>query len=428
MARCGVRILATIALGLLWLAIAAPAQAASKYAALILDADTGTVLFERHAGTQRHPASLTKIMTLYLLFEALEDGRVKPGDRLKVSARAAAQPPSSLNLRAGDTIRVKDAVLALVTKSANDVAVVVAEALAGSESRFARTMTERAQRLGMRNTTFRNASGLHDRRQVTTAYDMAMLGLAVRRDFPSRYAYFSTRSFTWKGRTYSNHNKLLGHYSGTDGIKTGYIGASGFNLLASVERGGRRLIGVVFGGKSGSRRDRHMKRLLDSGFEKAADIRIAEVVMPPLPAPRPERGVQLASADAAEADTALADSGSVSAQAAALLPPLPEPSPQFETGSRDEGVEWGIQVGAYASEIRAQRSIALARGHLELLSGADAMVEPLDRRTGTIYRARLFGLSEQEARSACLSLKRRQLPCVPIPGRAVVELAAGSKG
>ncbi len=425
MARPGVRILATIALALLWLAAATPAQAATKYAALILDAASGTVLFERHAGAQRHPASLTKIMTLYLLFESIEDGRVSLDDRLKVSAHAAAQPPSALNLRPGETIRVKDAILALVTKSANDVAVVVAEALGGSEAKFARLMTERARRLGMRNTRFRNASGLHDPRQVTTAFDMAMLALAIRRDFPQQYDYFSTLSFSWKGRTYANHNKLLGHYRGTDGIKTGYIGASGFNLVASVERQGRRLIGVVFGGKSGSRRDRHMKRLLDSGFEKVDDIRIAEVIVPPLPAPRPDRNVELASSD----DSAAADRGSIGAQVAALVPPLPEPAPQFEAGSRDEGVEWGIQVGAYASAIRAQRSIALARGHLsDLLTGADAMVEPLDRRTGTIYRARGVGLREQEARPACVTRPRPQLRWVPVPARADIELASGSKG
>lgn len=425
MTRRGVRILAILAFGFIWLAVT-PVQAAAKYAALILDTQTGSVLFERHAGAQRHPASLTKIMTLYLLFEALEDGRLKLDDRLKVSSRAAAQPPSALNLRAGDRIRVEDAILALVTKSANDVAVVVAEALAGSESKFAGLMTERARRLGMRNTRFRNASGLHDARQVTTAFDMAMLALAIRRDFPQEYEYFSTRRFTWNGRTYSNHNKLLGHYAGTDGIKTGYIGASGFNLVASVERHGRRLIGVVFGGKSGSRRDRHMKRLLDSGFEKAADLLVAQIELPPLPEPRPERSAQPALAESGTVvDTKLTSPTRI----AAVLPPLPEPAPQFESGSRDEGVTWGIQVGAYASEIRAQRSIALARGHLnDLLNGTDAAVEPLDRRTGKIYRARLFGLSEQEARSACLSLKRQQLPCVPVPGRTELELASGSKG
>lgn len=418
MARRGVRILATIALGFLWLAISAPAEAAGKYAALILDADTGTVLFERHAGEQRHPASLTKIMTLYMLFEAVEDGQVSLNDRLKVSAHASSQAPSKLGLRPGDAIRVEDAIRALVTKSANDVAVVVAEALAGSEPKFARLMTDRARRLGMRSTAFRNASGLHHPDQITTAYDMAMLALAVRRDFPKQYRYFSTASFSWKGSEFQNHNKLLGHYEGTDGIKTGYIGPSGFNLVASVQRGGRRLIGVVFGGKSGPLRDRHMRSLLDSGFEKALDIRVAEVVLPPLPQARPARADrQLAAADTSVTATAT------------VVPPLPVAAPEFEVGSRDEGDEWGIQVGAYATQLRAQRSIALARGHLsDLLTGAEALVEALDRRTGMIYRARLVGLSEQEARSACLSLKQRQLPCVPVPGRPETELASGSRG
>ena len=415
MVQCGFRLLAAIAIALVSLAAVPQAQASSKYAALIIDADSGTVLFDRHADERRHPASLTKIMTLYMLFEAIDDGRLSLSQTMKVSARAAAQPPSSIGLRAGDTIRVRDAIQALVTKSANDVAVVIAEAVGGSEPKFGRLMTERARRLGMRNTTFRNASGLHDPQQVTTAYDMAMLALAVRRDFPQEYAYFSTASFTWKGRTYNNHNKLLGHYEGTDGIKTGYIGASGFNLVASVQRQGRRLIGVVFGGKSGQLRDRHMKQLLDSGFEKVAEIRVASVA-PPLPLPRPDRSVQVASADAPSM---------VTADTASLVTETVE----TESGSRDEGAEWGIQVGSYSSELRAQRSIALARGHLsDLLTGADAMVEPMDRRTGTIYRARLFGLSEPEARSACLSLKRKQLPCVPVPANSGVELASGSRG
>lgn len=416
MTRCGVRILALFTLALTWLVVAVPAHAAGKYAALVLDASSGTVLFERHADERRHPASLTKIMTLYLLFEALNDGRVTLDQRLKTSAHAAAQAPSSLGLRPGDTIRVEDAIRALVTKSANDVAVVVAEALGGTERKFAQLMTERAHRLGMRNTTFLNASGLNNSRQYTTAYDMATLALAIRRDFPDKYRYFSTPSFSWKGNEFANHNKLLGHYEGTDGIKTGYLQSSGFNLVASVERHGRRLIGIVFGGQSGKLRDRHMKRLLDSGFAKAADIRVASVV-PPLPAPRPDRDTEVAAASTPVVDDT------------ARLTLASTAAPAMEVGSRDDGPEWGIQVGAYATMIRAQRSIALARGQLaSLLTGADAQVEPLDRRTGKIYRARLFGLSEQEARSACLSLKQRQLPCVPVPGRPDLAMASDSKG
>ena len=245
-----------LVLGLLAGLTTAPANAATKYAALVLDVESGKVLFSRHADDKRHPASLTKIMTLYMVFDALEKGKLSLNQRLTASARAAGQACSCLGLRRGDTIQVKDAIKALVTKSANDVAVTVAEAMGGTEYRFAVAMTERARELGMTSTRFMNASGLHDSRQVTTARDMARLAIAIRRDFPNYYGEFATRSFTYKGRTYNNHNKLLGHYEGTDGIKTGYINASGFNLVASVVRDGSRLIGVVFGGVSGSKAQR----------------------------------------------------------------------------------------------------------------------------------------------------------------------------
>jgi D-alanyl-D-alanine carboxypeptidase len=423
MARCGVRILGLMMIGLAWLSPAAPAyaQTPNKHAALIIDTASGTVLYEKHARATRHPASLTKIMTLYMLFEAMEEGRIHRSQRLKVSARAAGQPPSKIGVNAGETIRVEDAIRALVTKSANDIAVVVAEAIGGTEFKFGQMMTERARRLGMRNTTFRNASGLHDPRQVTTAYDMAMLGLAIRRDFPREYGYFTTSSFTWNGVTHRNHNRLLGHYAGTDGIKTGFINASGFNLLASVERDGRRLIGVVFGGRTGAARDQEMRRLLDSGFAKASDIRVARA-MPPQPTPRPDRNVQRAAAE----PVAVADGASLMAAMAAT--PTDIESGSTDAGSTDSGGDWGIQVGAYSTEIRAQRSIAAARGHLaELLTEAEASVELLERRTGPIYRARLFGLTEPDARTACVTLKRQHLPCVPVPGRNESALAVGGR-
>ncbi|WP_420564281.1 serine hydrolase [Thalassobaculum sp.] len=399
-----------LVLGLLAGLTTAPANAATKYAALVLDVESGKVLFSRHADDKRHPASLTKIMTLYMVFEALEKGKLSLNQRLTASARAEGQACSCLGLRNGDTIQVRDAIKALVTKSANDVAVVVAEALGGTEYRFAVSMTERARELGMNSTRFMNASGLHDSRQVTTARDMARLAIAIRRDFPGYYSEFSTRSFTYKGRTYTNHNKLLGHYEGTDGIKTGYINASGFNLVASVVRDGSRLIGVVFGGESGSKRNAHMRNILTDGFKQAEKIRIASF-KPPLPvsrptimaaavAPTPTRAPQLASAltFGREDDGATRD------------------NPEEEVGSRDDSGAWGVQVGAYSTEVRAQRSIATARGLLpSLLNDTEGKVEPLTNRDVPIYRARLIGLLEKDARSVCLDLKRRKLPCVPVP-------------
>lgn len=390
------------------------ASAANKYASLIMDAETGTVLHARYANSKRHPASLTKIMTLYMLFEALEEGRLKPTDRLKVSARAAGQPPSKFYLKAGGSIDVRSAIRALVTKSANDVAVTVAEALGGTEYKFALKMTDKARTLGMGKTTFRNASGLHHPNQVTTARDMATLAIAMRRDFPAYFHLFSTKAFSYGGRTYKNHNKLLTRYTGTDGIKTGYINASGFNLLATVERNGRRLIGVVFGGRTGSRRDNHMIKLLNTGFTKASKLRVADL-LPPIPTLRPE--IQLAAAQTpTTTQVPKPQGGRTTVVTASVLPTAPTP-PQMEAGSADDHSDWGVQVGAYSTEMRAKRSIAAAKGHLpDMLGEAENRVEILERRSGAIFRARLFGLTEQEARDACLNLKRRHLPCVPIPG------------
>lgn len=246
-----------------------PVQANPKYAALVMDAHTGRVLHSRNADLQRYPASLTKIMTLYMLFDALEHRKVTMSTRMRTSRRATHQAPSRLGLKRGETIRVDEAIKALVTKSANDVATVVAEHLAGTESAFARQMTRRARELGMTRTRFMNASGLPNRRQLTTARDMSKLGLAIRTDFPDLYHYFSTKSFRWKGRKYKNHNNLLGKYDGTIGIKTGYTRASGFNLVAAVERNNRYVVAVVLGGKKAKSRDRQMVSLLDQHLHRA---------------------------------------------------------------------------------------------------------------------------------------------------------------
>ena len=246
-----------------------PVQANSKYAALVMDAHTGKILHSRNADLQRYPASLTKIMTLYMLFDALEHRTVSFSTRMRTSRRATHQAPSRLGLKRGETIRVDEAIKALVTKSANDVATVVAEHLAGTESAFARSMTRRARELGMSRTRFMNASGLPNRRQLTTARDMAKLGLAIRADFPDLYHYFGTKVFRWKGRKYKNHNNLLGKYDGTIGIKTGYTRASGFNLVAAIERNNRYVIAVVLGGKKAKSRDRQMISLLDQHLHRA---------------------------------------------------------------------------------------------------------------------------------------------------------------
>jgi len=260
-----------LALGLLLLSLCAPATAFanSKYAGIVVDAKTGKTLYSSSADAYRYPASLTKIMTLYLVFEELEAGRLSLSSRLTVSKYASGRPPSKLGLKPGTTIKVKDAILALVTKSANDVATVIAENIGGTEKAFAARMTRTARALGMSKTTFRNPHGLPNSGQRTTARDMATLGRAVQEHFPQYYGYFKTRAYKYKGRTYGNHNKLLGRVKGVDGIKTGYIRASGFNLVTSVNRDGRHIVAVVMGGRTGASRNAQMVKLINRYLPKA---------------------------------------------------------------------------------------------------------------------------------------------------------------
>src|SRR5882672_2588436 len=243
------------------------------YAAIVVDANSGGVLHNTSADSLRHPASLTKIMTLYLLFEQLESGKLRLDSRLEVSEHASQQAPSKLGLAPGQTISVEDAIRALVTKSANDVAVVVAEAIGGDEDSFARLMTRKARALGMSRTVYNNASGLPDEDQLTTARDQVTLGRAIQDRFPRYYRYFATPSYSYRGHAMRNHNKLLGRVQGIDGIKTGYTRASGFNLVSSVRRGERHVVAAVLGGASGAARDARMRGLVEQHIASASASR-----------------------------------------------------------------------------------------------------------------------------------------------------------
>lgn len=241
-----------------------------RYAALVINPKTGEIYHQQNADARRYPASLTKMMTLYLLFEALEQHKVSMSTRLRVSDYASVQPQTNISLTTRDTVPVETAIKALVVRSANDVAVVVAENLGGSVPAFAKKMTAKAHQLGMNNTVFQNPNGLPNSNQYTTAKDMAKIGIALKRDFPQYYRYFSVRSFSWNGVTYYTHNRVMLRYAGTDGIKTGFINASGFNVVTSTERGGRPLVGVVMGGTSAQWRDDRMIQLLDAGYATLA--------------------------------------------------------------------------------------------------------------------------------------------------------------
>jgi len=307
-----------------------------KFASIIVDGNSGAVLQSNSPDGIRHPASLTKIMTLYLLFERLESGKMKLDTEMPVSQHAADQDPTKLNLRAGQTIRVEDAIKGLVTRSANDAAVVIAEAIAGDEDDFAALMTRKARSLGMSRTVYRNANGLPNDEQVTTARDQATLGRAIQERFPRYYRYFSTTSFTWRGEQIRNHNHLLGSVEGVDGIKTGYTRASGFNLVTSMRRGNRHLIGVVLGGRSGGSRDAIMRNLLAENLEKGATTHTVAAVTERSGADagtevadasdtptRPAAPVQAAAPAPEAAPSRLAARLSTLAAATAAVPPAP---------------------------------------------------------------------------------------------------------
>jgi D-alanyl-D-alanine carboxypeptidase len=264
------------------------------FSSIIVDGNSGATLSANSPDASRHPASLTKIMTLYLLFERLEAGKMKLDTEMEVSEHASEQAPTKLDLRPGQTIRVEDAIKGLVTRSANDAAVVIAEAIAGDEDDFAKLMTRKARALGMTRTVYRNASGLPDDDQVTTARDQSTLGRAIQERFPRYYRYFSTTAFNYHGQSIRNHNHLLGSVEGVDGIKTGYTRASGFNLVTSMRRGNRFLVGVVMGGRSGGSRDAIMRNLLAENLDKAATNRTVAVIT--------ERNPSGANADVAQAE------------------------------------------------------------------------------------------------------------------------------
>ena len=311
MARAAAGVVVCWAVALAFACWPANASAAGRYAAMMVDANTGHVLHAEAADEARYPASLTKMMTLYLLFEQLEQGRVRPDTRIRISAEAASTPPSRLGLEAGATISVADAAKALITKSANDVAVAIAEHIAGDERRFAELMTRKARELGMNATTFRNPHGLPDREQVTSARDMLTLAMRLYDTFPAYARLFATRTFQYAGRDHRNHNTMLDNFQGMEGIKTGYTTASGFNLVASVRRDGRHVIAAVFGGSSASDRNARMRVILNRGLLRASTektrkplIVASRNVPSPVAAKRP---VPVRLASARQAETAVRD-------------------------------------------------------------------------------------------------------------------------
>lgn len=376
MDRHRLRRLATVGAVLL-LIISMSWPSSAKYASIILDAETGRVYHEVNADTRNYPASLTKLMTLYMLFEQIDQGEMTLKSKMKVSARASRQPRSKMWLAPGSNISAEDAILALVVRSANDVAVVVAEHLGKTERKFAIKMTKKAKALGMNRTNFRNASGLPNRGQLSTAKDMATLAQRLMNDFPQFYKYFSRSKFTYLGKTYRGHNKFISRYAGADGLKTGYISASGYNLAASARRDSYRLIGVVFGGKSAKQRDRHLATLMDKGFVEAAVFG-----QPPYPARKPLMMVQ--------SDGQLRPT---------KVTVKPRDKPDVDL-LRAEA--WGIQIGAYSiSDVAQKKANEAATVIKKIFAAAFSRIEPVSVSGKQLYRAQIMGLTEAETRRAC---------------------------
>ncbi|AWN54914.1 D-alanyl-D-alanine carboxypeptidase [Methylobacterium sp. 17Sr1-1] len=443
------------------------------YAAMVVDAKTGRVMHAVNEDALRHPASITKVMTLYLLFEQLERGKMELDTPLTVSANAARMPPSKLGVRPGSTVTVEEAIKALVTKSANDIACAIGENIAGSEAAFAEMMTRKAHSLGMSRTHYANASGLPDSDQITTARDLTILARAIQDRFPKYYRYFQTRSFAFKGRVIGNHNHLLGRVEGVDGIKTGYTRDSGFNLMTSARTDGRHIVAVVLGGKSVASRDNIMAKLVQANLPVAyAGARTAAPVVEVAERPRPavvaERPVAtrtlVASADEDDAVETTNSTGqpldiaprggatpqgspkwragapgAVPASAQAYAPaataafpaangkyasrlPASEPGEARAPAPREASAPaakpvsvtpWVIQLGAMDDEGKAKSMLADARQRGgSALGKAAPFTERVTHGGTTLFRARFSGFSEAEAaQDACRALKRNGFTC-----------------
>ncbi|NRA30392.1 MAG: D-alanyl-D-alanine carboxypeptidase [Parvularculaceae bacterium] len=404
----------------------APGQAVAnpKYAAFVIHEGTGDVLFSRYADSRRYPASLTKMMTLYVLFEDIESGRIKLDDKIKISTRAAGQPASKLGIKKGTTIKVETAIEALVIKSANDVATAVAEHVSGSEVAFARRMTRTARDLGMRSTTFRNASGLPNRRQVTTARDMAKLAIRLRQDFPSRQHYFKQSSFKWNGKKYRSHNNVLRSFSGATGLKTGYTRASGYNLATSATRNGHPLVGIVLGGRSGATRDRHMRQIMANAYSaiKARPSRIKSAFTePPRPSLKPGKAApsNLPVVMASIVDMPVTNSADVlnlKALEDAIASLAPAPVGQGDADIEQEPRDWSVQLGAYRQQIHAmQRLSTLEEDVTTIAPEAERTILPKKLGGRTLYRARYADVTEAEAAAVCDALKPKGEDCLAMP-------------
>ncbi|AMK76015.1 D-alanyl-D-alanine carboxypeptidase [Methylomonas methanica] len=397
------------------------APAAARYAAIVIDADTGRVVHETESTQRWYPASLTKVMTIYLTLSALEHGRLRLTDTVFASKHAASQPPSKLGLRTGQSLTVEQAIMAVTTRSANDAAVVLAEKLGGSESNFATMMTQQARTLGMYNSSFENASGLPNDGQISSARDLALLSAALIRDFPQHYHYFSATEFNYKGRVMPNTNRILKSYPDADGLKTGFTCGSGYNLIASAKRNGHRLIGVLLGAHSSGERFEQMGNLLDMGFansekglfgEHISQLKDYSALPPPF---------QLSSNRCAgSAEQMGADSGSSRYEPIRINAPynsrrekltqLAQAKPQSRSSI------WTVSMGSYPRKIDADVNLQRARNALGTLAKTGhAGIVKTKSKGGTAWRAQWTGLQQDDSQDFCRRLRAKHMDCSASP-------------
>ncbi len=392
---------------ILFLAAAAlfafPATARRSPSNIVIDAKTGEVLVAHNPNAVRHPASLTKLMTLYITFEAMEKGLIKMDDELPVSFTAANRSPSRLGLKAGSKIKVETAIDALIIKSANDCATVLAEGLGYSEAKFAEKMTEVAKALDMKDTVFKNASGLPNRRQVTTARDMATLAAAVYFHFPQYYDLFSRQKFTYDGKTYHTHNHLLKNFEGADGLKTGYIASAGFNIVTSAQRDGDRVIAVAMGHNSQKERDRTVARLMEQGFGKLALNRSSKAAA---------TYVKLEHSDFLFNEHEQGKDKNSNENNAKQTAP---------------DAVWMVQVGAFSNYAKARVYAQKVRRGYNELSSRNVQVEPAQNNAIIVYRAQLIHLRKSDAQTICKDLQKENKSCMVFPMEHNIQLTMAEK-
>lgn len=401
------------------LAMLRVAVANASVSSIMIDAANGEVMYEMNADERRYPASLTKLMTLYITFNALENNHIKLTDKLKVSRTAAGRSPSKLGVRAGETITVKDAIMAVIVKSANDCATVLAEHFAPTEADFAVLMTNTAHKLGMKHTTFKNASGLPNKQQKTSARDMAILAMAVYHHFPQYYKWFSAKSFQYKGRIIGGHNYILKTFAGADGMKTGYTAASGYNIITSAKRSGKRVIAVTMGHNSVGERDKKVSKMMDRGLVhmqkgdvdvatltneingkgviKAKTARVAAVQKK---TPAKTQNVRLAKAQNKTAVKATQIASAVS------------------------NGRYAVQVGSFSDYQRARNYALTVKNKLaKKYAVHDIKVEKVQAASKTVYRSKVIGLARNDANTICLNMKRSNQACLVTADSGAMKMA-----